>query len=79
MWITPSRDPSEPDTSSSWRMMKDATLYKEMQLKQSSNETKILPAIPSSGFSCRSCLFSVLENWIESSLKWAAVYISALM
>lgn len=43
-------------------MMKDETLYKEMQLKQSANETKILWAIPSSGFPYTSWLFSVLDN-----------------
>jgi len=40
--FTPSRDLSEPKTSPCQTMVKDETLYKEMQLKQSANETKIL-------------------------------------
>lgn len=59
--FTASRDLSEPETSSSQSTMKDETPYKEMQLKQSANETKILWAIPSSCFLYTSCLFSV---WI---------------
>lgn len=62
MQYIPGRELSEPETSSTWSMMKDETLYKEMQLKQSANETKIQQIIPSSGFLYTSCLFSVLDD-----------------